>query len=341
MPRLSFVALVASAATSTGRDLTRRLRECLRAWSLERWLSAAVLASVSALLLWVLAGRGGGNTTSILPPNRGVASTVQVPDAPDRPELFHSGRLLSSGSRDATRDEPEPTALDAAALSALSRHVFPLDRPNPEESSKLKRSVMALQDMGASPPRRRAAWAEVLRWRLYLATPARPPLAVMRVSSFQGWRTHPVTEETDFHGGIDMAAPEGTPIYAPGAGTVVATGRGGGYGLYVMMDHPPTPYRSLLGHLSRVDVKEGEQVEPGSMIGAVGSTGLSTGPHLHFEVQLGEEQVVKLPALYESLLQLRDSITASASRPLPAKARGRSSVRVPGQVDRFPFPRQP
>jgi len=115
---------------------------------------------------------------------------------------------------------------------------------------------------------------------------------------------------------MDLAAPRSTPVYAPGAGQVVVTGEGSGYGLYVILEHKPTPYRSLLGHLSRIDVDDGQPVEAGAQIGAVGSTGLSTGPHLHFEVQVGSSPVL-LPELYDSLLQQRDSIASASASPLP------------------------
>lgn len=87
-----------------------------------------------------------------------------------------------------------------------------------------------------------------------------------------------------FHSGIDLAAPPGTPVRACGAGTVTVIHSAWGYGLHVVIDHGGG-ISSLYGHLSEVDVAGGDYVTAGEVIGAVGSTGNSTGPHLHFEIR--------------------------------------------------------
>lgn len=89
------------------------------------------------------------------------------------------------------------------------------------------------------------------------------------------------------YNGVDIAAPVGTPIYASADGTVIVSkksGYNGGYGLYVVVSHP-NGTQTLYGHMSRVDVSVGERVSQGEVIGAVGNTGRSTGPHIHFEVR--------------------------------------------------------
>ena len=87
------------------------------------------------------------------------------------------------------------------------------------------------------------------------------------------------------HKGLDIAAPRGTSIYAPGAGTVIFAGRKHGYGNVVIIDHG-YGYTTLYGHCSKLLVDEGAQVSRGDVIALVGSTGRSTGPHLHYEVRL-------------------------------------------------------
>ena len=87
----------------------------------------------------------------------------------------------------------------------------------------------------------------------------------------------------DFHEGVDIAAPTGTPVYAMKSGRVEHAGNWSGYGLSVVIAHG-TNVRTLYAHLSRVDVQRGESVGGGQQIGAVGSTGNATGAHLHFEV---------------------------------------------------------
>jgi len=86
------------------------------------------------------------------------------------------------------------------------------------------------------------------------------------------------------HHGVDVAAPEGTPIRAMKNGRVEYAGSMGGYGLTVILSHGGTT-RSLYAHMSRIDVRAGDRVRGGQVIGAVGRTGNATGPHLHFEIQ--------------------------------------------------------
>jgi len=104
-----------------------------------------------------------------------------------------------------------------------------------------------------------------------------------------GWRLHPILGSWLMHAGRDLAAPEGTPVVASLSGRVVSSGLAGGYGLAVEIEHEGPRRRTLYGHLSELYVKEGERVRQGEVIGRVGSTGLSTGPHLHFELRLPQE----------------------------------------------------
>jgi murein DD-endopeptidase MepM/ murein hydrolase activator NlpD len=87
----------------------------------------------------------------------------------------------------------------------------------------------------------------------------------------------------DLHEGVDVAAPEGTPVHAMKSGRVEHAGAWGGYGLAVLIAHGSN-VRTLYAHLSRIDVRAGDEVAGGARIGAVGRTGDATGPHLHFEV---------------------------------------------------------
>ena len=93
------------------------------------------------------------------------------------------------------------------------------------------------------------------------------------------------------HGGVDIAAPHGTGVFVAAEGTVLRTGyEPAGYGRFVEIRHP-NGMTTLYGHLSRLDVASGDPVEAGARIGLVGSTGRSTGPHLHFEVRRGDHQI--------------------------------------------------
>jgi murein DD-endopeptidase MepM/ murein hydrolase activator NlpD len=132
------------------------------------------------------------------------------------------------------------------------------------------------------------------------------------ITSLFGWRIHPITGAQTFHSGTDLGAPIGTPVLAAYAGRVALADFLGGYGLAIMLEHNKGTQQSLYGHLSEIFVKPGEWVKQGVVIGRVGDTGLSTGPHLHFEFhQLTPEGWVAMDAgeqLEYSLAQLMKTI---------------------------------
>ena len=115
-----------------------------------------------------------------------------------------------------------------------------------------------------------------------------PILGSAITTSGFGWRMHPIVGQWLMHAGKDFAAPEGTPVVAALSGTVLSSGLAGGYGIAVELDHGDPPRRTLYGHLSEIYVQAGQTVRQGEVIGRVGSTGLSTGPHLHFELRRPE-----------------------------------------------------
>jgi murein DD-endopeptidase MepM/ murein hydrolase activator NlpD len=105
------------------------------------------------------------------------------------------------------------------------------------------------------------------------------------VTSGYGWRVHPVTRVRRFHGGVDLGAAQGVPVLATRQGRVVSADRMGGYGLAVVLEHADGTQDTLYAHLSQMFVRPGDQISAGTVIGQVGSTGLSTGPHLHYEAR--------------------------------------------------------
>jgi len=116
---------------------------------------------------------------------------------------------------------------------------------------------------------------------------SRPVLASYRLSSPFGYRRDPFNGGSRLHSGVDMAGPTGTPIYATADGVVSFAGRQSGYGLIITIDHA-FGFETRYAHLSRIRVTEGQRVSRGERIGDMGSTGRSTGPHLHYEVRTGE-----------------------------------------------------
>lgn len=108
------------------------------------------------------------------------------------------------------------------------------------------------------------------------------------ITSYYGWRTHPIFGTTKYHSGMDIAVDSGTPIYAADSGTIVYSGWLGGYGNCVMIDHGGGLV-TLYAHNSALNVGEGQYVSKGAVVAYAGSTGYSTGPHCHFEVRLHGE----------------------------------------------------
>jgi murein DD-endopeptidase MepM/ murein hydrolase activator NlpD len=137
------------------------------------------------------------------------------------------------------------------------------------------------------------------------------------ISSAYGQRVHPISGHSKFHYGIDIASPHGSPIYALQEGIVTFAGTNGGYGTCIKIDHfykdlPQVPRVEVLyGHNSINFVKKGDYVRPGMVVGLVGSTGHSTGPHLHFEVKYMNstlnpiEYLTKLPSYLDYVAQAR------------------------------------
>jgi murein DD-endopeptidase MepM/ murein hydrolase activator NlpD len=125
-------------------------------------------------------------------------------------------------------------------------------------------------------------------------TPAIQPVAnkdLERIASGFGYRIDPVYKTTKMHAGIDFTAPRGTPIYATADGTVDLAGNvGNGFGNHVIINHG-YGYQTLYGHMYRVKARTGQKVKRGEVIGYVGSTGKSTGPHCHYEVHFRGDKI--------------------------------------------------
>ena len=128
----------------------------------------------------------------------------------------------------------------------------------------------------------------------------RKPVADGTMTSPFGWRVHPLTHTSELHSGVDWAAPFGTPIFAAGNGTIEEIGPRGGYGRYVRIKHADG-YETAYGHMTAFarGLEIGSRVRQGQVIGFVGSTGVSTGSHVHFEILVNERFVdpmrIKLP----------------------------------------------
>ncbi len=120
----------------------------------------------------------------------------------------------------------------------------------------------------------------------------RTPISGARLSSSYGMRRHPISGYNSMHRGVDFAAPTGTPIIAAGSGVITEAGWYGSYGRYIRIRHNST-YDTAYAHMSRIarGIRPGARIEQGQIIGYVGSTGRSTGPHLHYEILVNNRKV--------------------------------------------------
>lgn len=161
---------------------------------------------------------------------------------------------------------------------------------------------------------------------MLMSIPAIQPVAnvdLRRMASGFGYRIHPIYKVRKMHAGMDFSAPIGTPIYATGDGTISSDKGndkvgGHGYGRYVVIDHG-YGYKTLYGHMSKIDARPGQKIKRGDIIGYVGNTGASTAPHLHYEVIKNGEKINPInffyndlsPEEYELMLQISSSSNQS------------------------------
>ena len=195
---------------------------------------------------------------------------VEVSDrAENCTTVVENGKLVS-GSCNVSQEQTDSqqAAVDVEKLPALPKN---FQQPSPQEQNEVRTTYTPPEDLPELKLPGNGDSALMF------------PLAqAMPVSSNYGWRIHPIHGNRRFHTGTDFTAPEGTPVVATKSGRVVLADYTSGYGLIVGLRHNDKN-ESRYAHLSQIHVKPGQWVEQGTIIGRVGSTGLSTGPHLHFE----------------------------------------------------------
>ncbi|MDX1621339.1 MAG: M23 family metallopeptidase, partial [Nitriliruptorales bacterium] len=188
---------------------------------------------------------------------------------------------LAAAVEDATRRQRELTARVEQERASRASLVAQLESQQADyenlvesleaESAALEEELKKLTSIGTAPGPGGLFW----------------PTNGYKTSDY-GWRTHPIFGSRRMHTGVDISGSTGQPIIAAAGGTVVHAGWRGGYGLAVVIDHGGG-MATLYAHQSSIAVGTGQHVDGGQVIGAVGSTGYSTGPHLHFEVRINGE----------------------------------------------------
>jgi murein DD-endopeptidase MepM/ murein hydrolase activator NlpD len=173
-------------------------------------------------------------------------------------------------------------------LTVVEAHVRSLSAASAatqQESDRMKRLALRLLNL--------EHLRDLARARIIAAIPSIDPVAGAPVIGCFCYRTYP---DTEFHEGVDLGADYGQTVRAAAAGTVVAAGYDGGYGIKIDIDHH-NGYHTWYAHLSRVDVSVGQRVYKGEPIGQVGATGFATGPHLHYQVMYDGTPVDPTPFL--------------------------------------------
>ncbi|MEW6447466.1 MAG: M23 family metallopeptidase [Bacillota bacterium] len=189
---------------------------------------------------------------------------------------------------DPEADKWNPRAQIIVGARVLADYLSRIDWENVDLSDppeNLERALARYGGYGTDVEAARDYIDDILRLaEAYRSRPAVWPVpGYYEITSHFGWRIHPILGYRRFHDGIDIAAPTGADVVSVSGGVVAYAGAMGDYGNAVLVRD--AQYEYLYAHLSRIDVSEGETVRPGALLGGVGSTGLSTGPHLHFGIR--------------------------------------------------------
>ncbi len=198
---------------------------------------------------------------------------------------------------------------DSARARALAQEQEIARVENMRSSDLVNSIVNSLNSLGHYISAQKKSYNEIddllkNKEKLLVSTPAIQPVSnkdLTRVASGFGYRIDPIYKTVKLHAGLDFAAPQGTPIYATANGTVTVAGNtGNGYGNHVVINHG-YGYETLYGHMVKVKAKAGQQVKRGEVIGYVGSTGKSTGPHCHYEVHKNGQKIDPVYFFYNDL----------------------------------------
>ncbi len=207
--------------------------------------------------------------------------------------LFGANPALAASSNAADIAAPLRAAQDARQ-SALGngdedfRQLFASWRSMDKPTAYVAPATLAIRSVPVQ-----SAAAPLFRARS-VAIPSRMPVEGVRLTSEFGMRYHPVLGGRRGHKGVDLAGPTGTPIHASADGIVSKAQWFSSYGLYVALEHG-AEIQTRYGHMSRLNVYAGQHVRKGDVIGYIGSTGRSTGPHLHYEVRIAGQAVNPIP----------------------------------------------
>ena len=216
-----------------------------------------------------------------------------------------------------------PAAANTTANAAAADVTEPMREAQDETlangDERFRELFASWSALDSAPPQTSGVPATIIE-RSTVSVPSRMPLEGSRMTSGYGMRDHPILRQRRRHDGIDLAAPTGTPVYATADGIVGRADWFSSYGLYVSIDHG-ADLETRYAHMSRLAVSAGDRVRKGDVIGYVGSTGRSTGPHLHYEVRVDGVAVNPIPYMVESEEQTRLAEIEEQGDLLPGRRR--------------------
>jgi murein DD-endopeptidase MepM/ murein hydrolase activator NlpD len=198
---------------------------------------------------------------------------------------------------------------DSARSQAIEKQKEVAKVEGMEDNELMSSIYTALQDLGNRITVQEKSYGELSnlvknKEKILSATPAIQPVSnadLNRIASGFGYRIDPIYKTIKMHAGLDFTAPQGTPIYATADGAIKVTGYSdGGYGNHVIIDHG-YGYETLYGHMVRIKARKGQKIKRGEIIGYVGSTGKSTGPHCHYEVHKNGQKLDPVYYFYNDL----------------------------------------
>jgi murein DD-endopeptidase MepM/ murein hydrolase activator NlpD len=272
------------------------------------FLSASI---VTALIIVSIAYRffPSANEKRLMQENESLADNYEVLDQKVR-KMQKDLAELEKRDNEVYRTIFEANPLPDSARAKEQQQLAELQQVLQMNKTQLTNSIVAnISNLNARMTRQDKSYNEIAGFiknkeQLLASTPAIQPVSnktLTRVASGFGYRVDPVYKTVKFHGGLDFAAPQGTPIYATANGTVKVAGNlGNGYGNHVVVNHG-YGYETLYGHMYRINVRSGRAVKRGEILGYVGSTGKSTGPHLHYEVHKNGRPIDPVYFFYNDL----------------------------------------
>ena len=269
--------------------------------------------ALSAVILCAVAGGGAGfwlgkQTNSAqgdAPPANHPSTANRAPAQPAAPQI--EDMASSIGEMQAELMRLNALGERLVDMGGLDRREFDFQNPppqgGPEEAAARDYTIKEIaSELGSvvSLLKDRKRKLEILEEAISgkdltaKSVPAGWPIRAGYITSNYGMRVHPIHHRAMFHQGVDFAAPQGSPVVAVADGVVTFSGRRSGYGNLIEISHA-NGYATRYGHNSVNGVSEGQQIRKGQVIGAVGSTGSATGPHVHFEVLRNGEHLNPMP----------------------------------------------